>query len=147
MTATHRATFGLVLSVGVCWAFATVIQTVAAAAVIAVFPGRVVSVARALDLFFLSAGPWSLWLLAFAAWAGFPADHSAIPLAALATAPIPIVWTTVIVRAFCRSVLNASARGALTTALIHQAMIWSVAAVYVSTVVQAWPRLLGALGW
>jgi hypothetical protein len=146
MTATDRIGVGLVLSVGLCWSFATVVQTAAAAGVIAAFPGRIVGGARALDLFFMSAGPWSLWLLTLGAWAGLAADHTAIPRVALATAAVPIVWTAVIVFAFCRSVLNASFRGALTATLIHQAAIWIFTAVYISTAVQAWPRLLGALG-
>jgi hypothetical protein len=146
MTATNRTTVGLVVSVGLCWSFVVALQTVAAAAVIAAAPDRVVSAARALDLFFLSHGPWSLWLLLVAAWAGMTADPTAIQPVALASAPVPAVWTAILVRAFCRTVLRASPHGALRITFVYQAMIWTFAAAYISVVVQVWPRLLGILG-
>jgi hypothetical protein len=143
--ATGRATLGLVLSGTLCWSFVPAVQFLAAAAIIGSAPRRPVGLARGIDLLFISHGPWSLWLLTMTAWTlaagedGPPIDK--VFLAAIAAA----AWTAVIVFAFCSTVLETSIRGAAVRTVIHQAMIWTVAFVYLLLETPLWQHVLHRL--
>jgi hypothetical protein len=147
MTATERVTVPTLVSVSAYWSFATVLQAAGAWALIRASPQRIVSGARAVDLFFMAQGPWALWLLGIAAVSAVTTSTPTIPRIGLVTAPIVIAWTGVILFAFCRTILCATPREALTRTFLYQAGIWLFTGAYVSTAVQIWPRVLGALGW
>jgi hypothetical protein len=85
--------------------------------------------------------PWSLWMIILTALAAVGVDGDVWRLAVIISAPVVALWTASIVRAFCVEVLRTSARSAVVRTLLHQALIWSVAAVYVAAAVAAWPRL------
>jgi hypothetical protein len=144
IASTGRVTLGLVSSVAVCWSFVPALQMLAGAIVIASCRSPHVRMARALDLLFAGHLPWSLWLLAVAAWATF------VPFVSLAvlglTMLVPAAWTTYIVFAFCRTVLGATTRGARLRTAIHQTIVWTLAGTYVFLSNGMWPRLLGAIG-
>jgi hypothetical protein len=140
--ATGRTTIGLVLSGTLCWSFVPALQILAAAAIIGSAIRRPVSLASGIDLFFISHGPWSLWLLTMTAWAlaagetGLPNDK------VLLTAIVAAAWTAVIVFAFCSIVLETTIRAAVLRTVIHQAMIWTVALLYLLLETPLWQHVI-----
>ncbi|MGH9312466.1 MAG: hypothetical protein ACRD1S_04630, partial [Vicinamibacterales bacterium] len=91
--ATRRVTLGLALSTILCWSFAAAVQAIAAAALVASSKRRGVSIPAGLDLLFMGHGPWSLWLLAVAAWAVWFPRPPMMDVLVVATAVVPAVWT------------------------------------------------------
>jgi hypothetical protein len=138
--ATGHVTPGLLLSTTLCWSFVVVVQAVIALALIAGPARRTVGVARAVDLFFAGHAPWSLWLLAAAAWAPSPVGRPLTPV--LVAAIVPLVLTPRIVSAFFREVLELDPRHAAARTAAHQVMTWGTFAVLAGTAVQIVPRLL-----
>jgi len=144
ISSTGRVTLGLVSSIAMCWSFVPVLQLLAGAIVIASCRGRAVAMPRALDLLFAGHLPWSLWLLAAAAWVASVPFASQGPLGL--TMLIPAAWTAYIVFAFCRTVLGVTTHGAVLRTAAHQAIVWTLAGTYVVLATGIWPRLLGVLG-
>ena len=143
MYAARRATLGLAVSGVLTWSFAAVVQTLAAAALVASSKRRTVSVPAGVDLLFMGHAPWSLWLLAAAAWAVWLPRPTDMDFIVAATAVVPLSWTVVILFAFCRRVLHDGPRQAAIRTLFHQSLVWTFAGAYIAIVVQLWPRLLG----
>jgi hypothetical protein len=141
----HRVTLGLMLSAVLTWSFAVIVQLLAAAALVASSRRRRVSLPAAIDLLFMGHAPWSLWLLAVAAWAAWLPHPLKMDYIVLATGAVPFAWTAVIVFAFCRGVLNDSLRVAIMRTLFHQSLIWTFTGVYIAVVVALWPRIVGTL--
>jgi hypothetical protein len=124
--------------------FTVVLQFIAAALVILTARRRRVSVARAFELFFRGHGPWSLWMLAVGALGilgrgGFQIDGVAL------SAFVPVVWTTVVVAAFSRTVLNAGGAEAWTRALGHQVVMLAFALAYIAWAAGGWMRVVQAV--
>ncbi len=140
MAATGRVTPALVLSTTVCWSFVVLLQAAIALALVAAPARRTVGVARAIDLFFAGHAPWSLWLLAAAAWAPSPVGRPLMPL--LAAAVVPLVLTPRIVMAFFREVLEMDPREAAARTAAHQAATWLAFLILYGTAVQLLPRVL-----
>ena len=142
--ATNHVTVRLVLSMMVCWSFAIALQ-LAAALVLIVPARRRLPVASAVDLFFASHGPWSLWFLGSVVWVllssplGRPAQFH------IETSLLPAAWTALLVFAFCRGVLECGRREAFFRLVLHQSIIWSVAIVLFALAVQLVPRLEAVL--
>jgi len=141
--ATRRATLGLAVSGVLTWSFAAAVQVLSAVALVASSKRRRVSVPAGLDLLFMGHAPWSLWLLAVAAWAVWLPRPVNMDFIVAATAAVPFSWTVVIVFAFCRCVLQDDPRQAAIRTLFHQSLIWTFAGAYIAIAVQLWPRLLG----
>jgi hypothetical protein len=141
--ATGRVTVSQVLITVLCWSFAAALQTLAGLALVASAKRRSVGIPAGIDLLFVGHGPWSLWLLAVAAWAVWLPRPDRMDVVVAATAAVPLVWTAVILFAFCRTVLGDEPRQAAIRTLLHQLLIWTVAGVYIAVVVQLWPRLAG----
>jgi hypothetical protein len=145
--ATERVTLTLVLTTTLCWSFIVVVQLFAGLVLIARSRSSIVARAPALDLLFMGHGPWSLWLLAVAAWtAWFPRPESR-ELIVLGSAIVPWVWTVTILFSFCTIVMRASRREAIVGILLHQFIVWTVAVMYVDFAVALRPRILGNLPW
>jgi hypothetical protein len=142
---TGRVTLGLVLSGTICWSFVSAVQMAVACVVIATSRHRT-DVPRSLDLFFIGQGPWSVWLLAVAAWTALTPPTQPIQQAILISAAIPLAWTVVIINAFFRIVLQHSRDEAIARTCWHQGLIWLVVGAYVMVANQLWPRLVGLLG-
>ena len=70
LSATRHATPALVMSTTLMWSVLVIGQVAIALVVIGTPQTGTIGRARALDLFFASHAPWSLWLLAAAAWPG-----------------------------------------------------------------------------
>jgi hypothetical protein len=141
--ATGRATLGLVVSGSLCWSFVPVVQVLAAAAIIgSSVTHRPMSLAKGIDLLFISHGPWSLWLLAMTAWT-LTAGEDGPPIDKVLLAAIFVtLWTAVIVFAFCSTVLATTIRGAALRTIIHQAIIWTVAFGYVLLETPLWQHVI-----
>ena len=146
MAATGRVTIGLVLSVSLYWAFASALQLCAGTLLIASARGRAVTIPHALQLFFRGHLPWSLWLLGIAAvltlWP--PPFGRALPLAA--SALVPLAWTMGIVAAFCRTVLDMTARRAAAGAVLHQSILWTATILWLLWLTDSWARVAAMLG-
>jgi hypothetical protein len=138
--ATGHVTPRLLLSTTVCWGLVVFLQISIAVPLIAGPSRRTVGLARAVDLFFASHAPWSLWLLAVAAWAPSPLGRPLTPV--LVAAAVPIVLTPRIISAFFREVLELDPREALARTAIQQAATWGLFLILYGTAVSVWPRIL-----
>jgi hypothetical protein len=140
ISATGHVTPSLLLSTTICWSLVVVLQVVIALLLIAGPARRGVGVRRALDLFFASHAPWSLWLLAAAAWAPSPVGRPLWPL--LVAALVPLALTPLMIAAFFREVFGMDHRRAVVRTLVHQAITWTAFVLLFGTAVQLWPRIL-----
>ena len=142
IAATRHVTPSLVLGTTMAWAFVVVLQIAIALLLIAAPSRRTIGVPRALDLFFASHAPWSLWVLAVVALPA-PLGRPVIPLLLLAV--VPLVMTNRAIAAFFREVLQYGARRAVAHTAIHQALTWGTFGVLYGYVVALHPRIVGAL--
>lgn len=143
LSTTGHVTPMLALRTTVAWSFVVVLQVAIAMLLIAGRARRTVGVARGLDLFFLSHAPWSLWLLATAAFLA-PLDPPQSLLVLLAL--IPIGLTARAIAAFFREVLQLAPRQALMRTMLHQAITWSAFVTLYGTAIALTPRVAGWLG-
>jgi energy-converting hydrogenase Eha subunit C len=145
IVATGHVTVALAATLSVSWSFAVLIQVLAAAVIIVSARDRRVSRRRAFELLFLAHAPWSLWLLAVAAFSLLAARVSLDAVAA--TALIPVGWTAILVSAFSREVLHAGRREARLRTVAHQAIVWGCAVQFAAMAAGSWNRLVqGVLG-
>lgn len=143
MAGTRHVTPMLVVSATACWSVLIVAQVVIALAMFGGAASRTVGVPRALDLFFASHVPWSLWLLAVVAWAPLPGGRSLAPI--LVAAAIPLALTVRAIAAFCVEVLGMERRQAVVRTTIHQVVTWGVLIAVFGWAVALWPRIVQAL--
>lgn len=124
VAAVHRLTASLVLTTAVVWSPIVAIQVAIGAAIIGTVSQRRVGFVRALDLWFAGQLPYSLWILALPVVAMIPAatPHELIA----ASIVVPLVWTTLIVTAFCRVVLDLPPTAARRHAAFHLAMVCAI---------------------
>jgi hypothetical protein len=142
--ATRRVTLGLVATVAASWSFVLFIQALAALALIASSRRRSVSLARAVELFFRGHAPWSLWMLAVAAVASTGSPRIGIEQV-LATAVVPVLWTAIMVAAYCQTVLGTTQDGARLRATVHQAGIIGIILTYLAWAAGGWMRIAEAV--
>jgi hypothetical protein len=141
--AVQRVTFGLLVSSTISFSFVVAIQMAVGAAIIASSRRRRAGMTRALDLWFAGHVPYSLWLLAVAAWFATRPDASLDLLISLAV--IPAAWTAVIVAAFCRQVLGTGGAGARWRAAAHFLAIWAVGFGLVALTAGGWFQVWGPI--
>ena len=137
--ATSHVTPALLLSTTLCWIFVVALQAAIALVLIAGPARRTVGLARALDLYFAGHAPWSLWMLAVAAW-GPPLGRPFTPIAIAAA--VPLVLTPRILSAFFREVLEMDPRYAVALTVVQQVMTWVTFVILFGTAVQIVPRVL-----
>jgi hypothetical protein len=143
LASTGHVTPALVLSTAVLLSVVVIGQVLIALAAMGRKSPRTMGRARALDLFFASHAPWSLWLLAAAAWVPSPLGRPAAPL--WLAAIVPIVVTPRIIAAYFREVVGLDRRRAAVRTLLHQAVTWGLFLVLFGAAVAIWPRILQAL--
>lgn len=136
---TGHTTAPLVVSTTLTWSWTVVWQLLAAAA-IARATSTPLTLAQRLDLLFAGHAPWSLWLLAMAAWSRLFPQFTDL-YAILWTVIVPGTWTAVIVHGFCSGALGLPRRDAIRRTLAHQALIWGLAFFYVAWAVALWARV------
>jgi hypothetical protein len=145
MASARRVSIGLVLMGILCWSFVPLIQFVIGAVIIGRVNSRPTTMARSLDLLFIAHLPWSLWVLVMIGLSTFTTLPLSLAVQVLSLVP-PLVWTTMMVFAFCRTALGcAPSRARLLTA-IHQVMTWTAFFGYVFLVSGFWSRILRLVG-
>ncbi len=140
ISATGHVTPSLVASTVLSWSFVVFLQAAIGIGLIAGAARRTVGLARALDLYFAGHAPWSLWLLAVAAWAPSPLGRPLTPM--LVVAVVPLALTARIVSAFFREVLEMDPREAFARTIAQQAMTWASFLILFGTAVDWMPRVL-----
>jgi hypothetical protein len=145
MSSARRVPLGLVLMGIVCWSFVPLIQWLIGLAVIGRARSRPRSVPRCLELLFLGHLPWSLWMLVMTGLYTFTRLRIGPPLQVISLL-IPLVWTTIIVSAFCRTVLGCTPARAHVLTAAHQGMTWTAFFTYVFLTSGLWARLLALVG-
>jgi hypothetical protein len=138
--ATRHITPLLLLSTTACWMFVVLLQLAVALPLVARPAQRTVGVPRAIDLFFASHAPWSLWLLAAAAWGPTQIGRPLLPLLILAL--LPVLMTPRMVAAFFREVLELDPREAVLRTMVQQAATWGIPLSLFAVAVSLWPRIL-----
>jgi hypothetical protein len=138
--ATGHVTPRLLLSTTLCWTLLVVLQVAIAVALIAGPARRTVGLSRALDLFFASHAPWSVWLFAAAAWSPSVIGRPLMPL--LISAVLPLALTVRIIAAYFREVLELDPRHARLRTIVQQAATWGIPLVLYGAAVAIWPRFL-----
>ena len=144
--ATGQLTLGLLASGFLCWSFVPLLQVATAAAIMRPPALRRLPFQRRMDLWFMGHAPWSLWILAATFAMGLAPATVRIEWPIIASAAIPIAWTSVIAAAFCRVVLGDSRNVAIARTALHQAVTWTIAVVYIAYAVALWPRVVAFLG-
>lgn len=139
LSATGRITPALFLSTALVWSVVIALQVAIALSLIAAPSQRTVGWPRALDLFFASHAPWSIWFLAAAAWGMSPLGGWSTPLLLLALAPI--VLTPRMIAAFFREVLELDPRHAIGRTVAHQVITWTLFLLLAGSAVALWPRI------
>lgn len=139
IAATRHVTPGLLLSTTLCWSFVVLLQIAIAWSLIGGHSRRTVGLSRAIDLFFASHVPWSLWILAAAAWGPSPMGRSTTPL--LVAAAVPAVLTPRMIAAFFREVLEMDPQKARARTAVHQAVTWGLFVLLFGLSVAAVPRI------
>jgi hypothetical protein len=121
IAAVHQITLKLVLTTAAAWSAIIGIQLAIGAALIASASTRRVGFIRALDLWFVGHMPYTLWILALPLVTAVPVGtpHELMGLAIV----VPVLWTTVIVTAFCRVVLGLTPAAARGRAALHLAVV------------------------
>jgi hypothetical protein len=137
---TRHVTPALVFSTTVMLCVIVIGQVLTALAVMPAMRAHAIGRARALDLFFASHAPWSLWLLAASAWAPSPPGRPAAPvwLAAL----VPVVLTPRIMAAYFRQVHELDRHQATFRTVVHQILTWGLFLALFGAAVAIWPRIL-----
>jgi hypothetical protein len=144
--ATGHVTLRLLVTGVVCWTFAVVIQIVTAAIIVRSDYSRPLPFARRLDLWFIGHGPWSLWICAVTALMANAPVGSRVEWPVIASAIVPLIWTTLIAVAFCRTVLGDPPNVAVARVAIHQAITWTIGLMYAGWAVALGPRIAEFLG-
>ena len=140
MSATGHVTPSLAASTILCWSFVVMLQAAIGLGLIAGAAQRTVGIARALDLYFAGHAPWSLFLLAAAAWAPSPLGRPLTPV--LVAILVPLILTPRIVSAFFREVLEMDPREAFARTVVQQALTWVSFFILFGTAVAWMPRVL-----
>lgn len=138
--ATRHVTPALLLSATLCWSFVVALQMGIALLLITGPARRTVGLPRALDLYFAGHAPWSLWMLAAAAWGPSPIGRPTLPIAIAAV--VPFVLTPRILSAYFREVLELDPRHAIGRTVAQQVMTWATFVILFGTAIQLVPRVL-----
>ncbi|MBA3639487.1 MAG: hypothetical protein H0W53_09405 [Acidobacteria bacterium] len=138
---TERVTASLVLTSAIAWAFVPLIQLGTGLWLIrGAATGRRT---HALEAYFDTHRPWSLFILAFhAAILVWPSSRG-FALMFVPAAVVPIALTALALTRLCREVLGASAGAARRMVVMHQLMTCAVAGAYAAWASAYLPRLVG----
>ena len=140
--ATGRVSVSLLASTTVCWSLVPVIQLFTGLLLVR---GSSLPQARALDLYFGTHRPWSLWLLGFALLILVLPNPGGWVLTLAATAVVPIALTARRLTSLCRLELGFSAASARRRALLHQAVTGACCLAYGEYAGRLLPRFIADL--
>jgi hypothetical protein len=146
VSSTGHLTLGLLISGVICWSFVPILQVMTAAAIMRPRGSQPIPLGRRLDLWFMGHAPWSVWIVAATCLLANAPGTWRVEWPLIATAIIPIVWTSIIAAAFCRVVLGDPPGVARARVALHQGITWTIAVIYVAYAVALWPRVVAFLG-
>lgn len=142
VSATERVDASLVLSGFAGWAFVPVAQLLTGLLLVRGSGPRTIA---ALERYFATHWPWSLWILAaHGVFLIVPASRG-YGLWIMLTAAVPVLWTVRLLLQLCRETLGLSLAEARKRVVAHQAATVTIAVGYVSVAVALWPRIIGLL--
>ena len=142
ISATGRITASLMLSGAICWSFVPLLQLATAAPLVARGSTSTIAPARALELWFLAHGPWTLWIfLAIAVLATTSASQTWVVVSGIA----PALWTAWLLTAFFRQVRRLPIAGAVGRTAAHQAITWVLILTYIQVMTATFTRVLGVV--
>lgn len=142
ITATEHVDAWLVLAGTAGWSFVPLVQLGTGVLLLRGARGRL---GPALERYFATQWPWSLWILT--AHAGL----LAIPwlrgysFGLAATTVVPIWLTARLLVDLCQQELGMSRREARRRVAGHQALTYAIVLVYVQLAIALWPRIVGLL--
>jgi hypothetical protein len=140
LSPTRHLTPALVFATTTLWSVVVMAQVAIALAVIGRPPRGAIGRPRALDLFFASHAPWSLWWLFAMAWGAIALGRTAAPV--YVAALLPIALTPRMIAAYFREVLGLDRRSAAIRMLVHQFITWTAFGLFWGWAVALWPRVL-----
>ena len=140
LLSTRHVTPALMLSTTIVWSVVIVFQIAVALAMIAPGAYRTVGTSRALDLFFASHAPWSLWMLVIVIWHPSSADRTLNPV--LLSMLVPAALTVRMIAAFFRQVMEMDLRDAVARTIVHQAITWTTLILLFAFAVAVPPRAI-----
>ena len=142
IAATGRLTAALLLSGLACWWFLPLLQFLTGLLMI----GRgAVERRRALDEYFATHRPWSLWILIMAAAVVLLPNPGAATYPLALTAAVPAALTIRGLLRFSRECLGDTPGRAWRRVTLHQAATFVVLIAYMDLSVALWPRVLAVL--
>ena len=127
VAATGRVTAALVVSGAVMWSFVPVIQLLTGLVLVR---GAAIGGRDALSRYFASHAPWSLWILAAAAFAVLVSNPFSWVLLVLPTAAVPMVLTARRLLRLCRTEFGFASALARRRVAVHQASTMAVILAY-----------------
>jgi len=145
LSSARRVSLGLVLMGIVCWSFVPLVQWLIGLVIIGRARDDAMSVPRRVELLFAGHLPWSLSTLVMVGLYTFTRLPIGVAAQALGLL-VPAVWTTVIISAFCRTVLGCPPARAHVLTAAHQAMTWTAFFTYVLLFSGLWARILALVG-
>jgi hypothetical protein len=143
IAATGRLTGALLLSGLACWWFLPVLQLLTGLLMI---QGGGLERRDALNGYFETYRPWSLWLLIMAATVLLLPNPGAATYPLALTAAVPAALTVRGLLRFSRERLGDSPVRSWQRVALHQAATGVVLVAYMDLSVALWPRVLGVLG-
>jgi hypothetical protein len=146
LIATGRVGLVLAVSMTAYWLPILLLQLTAALGLVLLAGSRQLRPSAALSLLFLGHLPWSVWTLCLAAALTIAARQTPPSLVIPLTALVPLIWTAVIIEAFCRTVLGMSSTRARIATVLHQGVLWGVVAIGVWWTSGGWARFPGLPG-
>ena len=142
MTATEHVDVWLVISGTAGWSFVPFLQLGTGLVLVR---GAPIPLTNALDRYFATGWPWSLWILtAHAALLMIPWLRG-YAFVLLLTVVVPIWLTSRLLIDVCRRDLGMPHRAATRRVIGHQALTYALVVVYVQLSVALWPRIVGVL--
>jgi hypothetical protein len=144
IAATGRLTIALLISGLVCFWFLPVLQFLTGLLMVrhrGVIPLRV-----ALDGYFETHRPWSLWILVMAATVILLPNPGGATYPLALTAVVPAAFTARSLLRFSRVALGDSRRQAWQRVALHQGATFVALIAYMDLSVALWPRVLAVLG-
>jgi hypothetical protein len=140
VSATERVTLSLVLAGTIGWSFVPVLQLLTGLVLIG---DSSRDRPKALDRYFATHWPWSLWILTVHAVILTTPLFRSVGFTLAITAGIPLIWTVRLLLGFCRSELGMDLRQARRRVGLHQAATYLLVLAYISFAVALWPRVVG----
>jgi hypothetical protein len=144
VAATERVTISLVVAGTLGWSFVPVLQLLTGVLLIR---GTRVDRPAALERYFDTHWPWSLWILTSSAVLLMIPVTRAFGLWTALTAGVPVIWTVRLLLGYCRTVLHLSTAQARLRVALHQILTYAITLAYINAAVALWPRIVGLLPW